>query len=163
MKSQIIKEFRIFKNKKTAREILNIFSDTFIDLEDMGGWLSFASNDRLYDIESEHEIEVVNNVINVEFKSNVVLPNDTREAQDQNQLYLFLQSNLDKLVESFEKRSGCEVKIGGQVNVNSDSGIHIVELKKNIWKSRIKWPDIDNLLKDNGEILNILVYFKVYI
>lgn len=172
MSHQIIKEFILFKTQKsikTPREILNIFSDIFVELEDMGGWLSFASNQRLYNIESENEIEVKGDKIVIEFKSKLDSYGEKRLSAEQNEVYLFLKSNLDNLIERFEKNSGCRVsKIGGSVDIISYTGgqhtVEIMKLKSNVWKNKLKLPELDSILKPEGATIdNICIQFEVSI
>jgi hypothetical protein len=160
--------FNFKKDKKDPIDVVNLFADIFVDVEDMGGWLSYSTKDhRLVSIDSGLPIYIGNgNEVYIEFKSLVQLSDvsyDMRESYDQNETYLYLKNNLDSLIERFEKLSGNKVsKLSGDICMKYQSaGIDIiVELKRNIFGNRVKFDELEKLPK--GYLIhNICLYFTI--
>jgi hypothetical protein len=175
--------FNFKKDKKDPIDVVNLFADIFVDVEDMGGWLSYSTKEhRLVSIDSGLPIYIGNgNEVYIEFKSLVQLSDvrqiiaggyDMRESYDQNETYLYLKNNLDSLIERFEKLSGNKVsKLSGDICMKYQSaGIDnqifttafniIVELKRNIFGNRVKFDELEKLPK--GYLIhNICLYFTI--
>jgi len=168
------------KITKTPREIINIFSDVFTDLDDMGAWISYVgisgfhqSHHRLFDIESDGPISEKG--LFFEIKTHVdsfdVKISNTHENQIC--IYSYLRYNINNLINRFEKLSKCKVKkVGGQINykVTKDvQGRHlngqrlvIKNVKTNFLKNRFKIGDIESLIEEKEyEITNIILFIDV--
>jgi type I site-specific restriction-modification system R (restriction) subunit len=167
MRQEIIKEFKLFNSKKDPREVVRMFSDIFVELEDQGGWLSYVSdNHQLVNIESENPIKVEKDNIYIEFKSKLDSTHEQREADNQNKLYLYIKSNLNILIDRFENSSKCKItKANGSISLVAKNSptrttmlgeiptdVKIIDFKQKLFQNRIKFDELENILFDGYEI-----------
>lgn len=174
---EVSEKFFLKKLEKDPREIANIFSDVFTELDDMGAWVSYSNGDRLIGIESNTSaISTEKNQIYFEIKTRVdsddIQVSNSQEKQIE--IYKYLESNINKLINRFEDLSKYKIKkVRGSVSfeLNNENALtwdHITHthtsIKTNLLGNRFRFENLDSLRKKNkGDIGNIILYFFVSI
>jgi hypothetical protein len=102
-----IKTFEGLNTGRSPREILDIFSDVFIGLEDMGGWLGYDNGKGFSNIDHHGPICVDDPGRNEFGQIRIYYKGDNLD--NPKEFYLYLKDNLYRLIERFEKLSNHKV------------------------------------------------------
>jgi hypothetical protein len=161
-------------DSKTPREIVNLFNDVFMKLEDMGGELGYASSN-YPDYYSGFVSMDSTGPIYVNKYGEIHINFGCFHAVNKHEIYLYLKNNLDSLIERFKKLYNCKVNLSISICLGESDDYEWFQFKvdKNKWyhNTKIDFDSVESLrtrkrsklsdiLKED-EIININIHFEI--